>query len=388
FAPLAGEDFRLALAGNRIRATGTLIHPASGARVALVTIRHDLASGAGDAVLDVPELRFAQGGLQPEMLTPLTVGVVALVDGALAGQGRIEWSASGTRSTGTFATADLDLAAPFGPVEGLSTRIEFTDLLGLTSAPGQEAQIRVVHTGIDVFDGMVRYQLRPNYHVAVETARWPLAGGTLTLEPTVLDFSQETVKYLTFRIDGLDAARFIQQMEFSNIAATGTFDGTIPMQFTQGGGRVVNGTLVARQDGGTLSYIGEVSDENLGAYGRLTFDALKSMRYSRMRITLDGSLDGEFLTRIDMDGIARNPQGTRQPQGGISGMVVGRVLNQLSRIPFHFNIRIAGPFRSLVATGRSFSDPSDLIRASLPGLLESRTPPDNPIQPQESEPVP
>jgi Arc/MetJ-type ribon-helix-helix transcriptional regulator len=42
----------------------------------------------------------------------------------------------------------------------------------------------------------------------------------------------------------------------------------------------------------------------------------------------------------------------------------------------------------LVATGRSFSDPSDLIRAALPGLLESQPPPDNSIQPQESEPVP
>lgn len=388
FVPLASEDFRLALVNNRIRATGTLSHPANGARVALVTLEHDLKSGAGHALLDVPELRFAENGLQPDTLTPLTVGVIALVDGAVTGEGRIEWSASGTRSTGSFATEDMKLAAPFGPVEGLSTRIEFTDLLGLTSAPGQEARIRLVRTGIDVYDGVARYQLQPNYHVAVETARWPLAGGTLTLEPTILDFSQESVKYLTFRIDGLDAARFIQQLEFSNIAATGTFDGTIPMQFTERGGRVVNGQLVARAEGGTLSYVGELSNENLGAYGVLAFDALKSMRYNRMRITLDGALDGEFLTRIDMDGLARNPSGTREPEGGIAGMVVGRVLHQLARIPFHFNIRIQGPFRALVATGRSFSDPSDLIRASLPGLLESETPPDNPIQPQESEPVP
>ena len=58
-------------------------------------------------------------------------------------------------------------------------------------------------------------------------------------------------------------------------------------------------------------------------------------------------------------------------------MVVGRVLGQLARIPFHFNIRIEGPFRALVATGRSFSDPSELIRAALPGLLDSQTPPDH-----------
>lgn len=387
FHPLAGEDFRLTLTGNRVHATGALVHPASRTRVALATIDHDLAGGAGHAVLDVPGLRFTPA-FQPEALTPLTLGVVALVDGSIAGQGRIEWDARGTRSSGSFATAGLDLAAPFGPVRGLATRIEFTDLLGLTSAPHQEARIRLTQPGIDVYDGIVRYQLRPDYHVAIESARWPFAGGTLTLEPTMLDFSGQSVKNLTFRVEGLDAARFIQQLEFSNIAATGTYDGIIPMQFTQAGGRIVGGRLVARQEGGTLSYVGELSDRDLGAYGVLAFDALKSLRYSRLVLALDGALDGEFITRIDMDGVARNPAGTRDPSGGIQAMLAGRVLRQLARIPFHFNIRIEGRFRALIATARSFQDPSDLIRASLPQLLEPRTPPDNRVQPQESEPLP
>jgi hypothetical protein len=387
FHPLASEDFRLTLAGGRIHATGTLAHPASNTRVALATIDHDLASGVGGATLDVPELAFTPA-FQPEALTPLTIGVVALVRGSITGRGRIDWDARGSRSAGVFSTRNMNLAAPFGPVEGLATRIHFTDLLGLTSATDQEAQVRLVRAGIDVYDGIVRYQLRPDYHVAVESARWPLAGGTLTLAPTVLDFSRESTKFLTFRVEGLDAARFIQQLEFSNIAATGTFDGVIPMQFTRAGGRIAGGRLVARPEGGTLSYVGELSDRDLGAYGMLAFDALKSLRYSRFDLALDGSLDGEFLTRIDLDGIARNPGGTRDPAGGVRAMLVGRVLGQLAQIPFHFNIRIQGPFRALIATARSFEDPSDLIRASLPRLIDSRTQPDSPVQPQESEPVP
>jgi len=387
FHPLAGDEFRLTLSGNRIHATGALSHPASRTRVALATIEHDLATGAGRAVLDMPGLRFTPA-FQPEALTPLTLGVVALVDGSIAGQGRIEWDSRGARSSGSFATADMDLAAPFGPVQGLATRIEFTDLLGLVSAPHQEARIRLTQPGIDVYDGVVRYQLRPDYHVAIESARWPLAGGTLTVEPTVLDFSRQATRNLTFRVEGLDAARFIQQLEFSNIAATGTYDGIIPMQFSQAGGRIVGGRLAAREEGGTLSYVGELSDRDLGAYGVLAFDALKSLRYSRLVLTMDGALDGEFITRIDMDGIARNPAGTRDPSGGIRAMVAGRVLRQLARIPFHFNIRIEGRFRALIATARSFQDPSDLIRASLPQLLDTRTPPDNRVQPQESEPRP
>ncbi|HEY5711973.1 MAG TPA: YdbH domain-containing protein [Allosphingosinicella sp.] len=395
FHPLASDDFRLALANNRIHATGTLHHPASGTRVALATIDHDLGSGAGRALLDVQDLRFSEG-FQPEALTPTTVGVVALVNGAVSGRGRIEWDARGSRSSGTFSTAGMNLAAPFGPVEGLATTIEFTDLLGLTSAPGQEARVRLIQAGIDVYDGVVRYQLRPDFHVAVESARWPLAGGTLSLDPTILDFSRESTKYLTFRVEGLDAARFITLLEFSNIDATGTYDGVVPMQFDHGGGRIVNGQLFARPGGGTLSYVGELTDRDLGAYGILAFDALKSLRYSRLEITLDGALDGEFLTRINMDGLARNPNVTRRAGGGIPAMVVGRALNQLARIPFHFNIRIQGPFRALVATARSFEDPTLLIQSALPELLRNRqvpapppatpTPPP-PVQPEESEPV-
>lgn len=387
FHPLAGQDVHLTLAGNRIHATGTLVHPASRTRIAVATIDHDLARGAGHAVLDVRGLRFTPA-FQPEALTPLTVGIVALAEGSISGQGRIDWDEGGARSTGAFATADMNLAAPFGPVEGLTTRISFTDLLGLTSAPGQEARVRLVRSGIDIYDGIVRYQLRPDYHVAVESARWPFAGGTLTLEPTILDFSRDSVKSLTFRVDGLDAARFIQTLEFSNIAATGTYDGIIPMQFDRNGGRVVGGRLVARPGGGTLSYVGELSDRDLGPYGVLAFDALKSLRYSSLAITLDGALAGEFLTRIEMNGIARDIQGPRRTAGGLSGMVFGRVLNQLARIPFHFNIRVQGPFRALLATGRSFQDPSDLIRASLPELLQGQTTPEPPVQPHESEPVP
>ena len=46
-------------------------------------------------------------------------------------------------STGDFSTADLDLAAPFGPVTGMSGTIHFTDLLGLRPPPGQMMTRRV-----------------------------------------------------------------------------------------------------------------------------------------------------------------------------------------------------------------------------------------------------
>jgi len=387
FYPLITNDFRMTLIDNRIDASGWLDDPETGTRIVHADIDHHLVTGHGRALLDVPGITFDEN-YQPEQLTRLTTGVFALVRGVLKGRGEIAWDERGSRSSGTFSTDDMDFAASFGPVEGLSTSLHFTDLLGLVSAPGQLADTKLIRTGIDVYDGKIRYQLLPGLQVKVESGRWPFAGGILILEETIFDFSKPSAKRLTFRVEGMDAARFVQQMEFSNISATGTFDGVIPMVFDERGGRIVDGRLTARTEGGTLSYIGELTDKELGAYGKLAFDALKSLRYNKLSIVLNGSLEGEFLAAIELDGIARDPSLVGGPAGGgIRGMVARRALNQLARIPFEFNITVKGPFRTLMATTRSLEDPTNLIQSVLPDLLRNQ-PTTTTVQPQESETKP
>lgn len=392
FTPLVTDDFRLALAGNKVSAHGWLKEPATGTRIAEAHIAHSLATGAGGATFDVPGVTFDEH-FQPEQLTRLTTGIVALVRGTVKGQAEIGWDSHGTTSTGTFSTEDMNLAASFGPVEGITTTVHFTDLLGLVTAPGQLAEVKAIHTGIDVFDGRIRYRLLPDLRVEVEGASWPFAGGTLALDQTILDFSQPSAKRLTFHVTGMDGARFIEQMQFSNISGTGTFDGVVPMLFDERGGRIIGGRLVAREGGGNLSYIGELTDKQLGAYGKLAFDALKSLRYSRLILDLNGALDGEFVAGVKLDGIARNPSATAAPSGGISGLVVARALNQLAEIPFKFNISIRGPFRAIIGTARSLEDPTNLIQSVLPQMLQDKpttthVQPQPDVQPQESETVP
>ena len=140
FYPLASDNLTFRLANDMIRAGGTLRHPASGTAVTEVTITHRLSNGTGEALLDVPGIRFGSA-IQPDQLTRLAEGVVALVNGTVTGQGRINWSGDGrVTSTGEFSTDGTDLAASFGPVSGLKGTIRFTDLLGLETAPGQIAQ--------------------------------------------------------------------------------------------------------------------------------------------------------------------------------------------------------------------------------------------------------
>lgn len=369
FNPLRSDDVRLTLIDGKVRATGQLREPATNVAVASVAIDHDLGRSSGEAVLDVAGITFGPA-LQPEQLTRLTLGVVANVAGSVSGRGHIGWTEAGVASTGTFRTDSLDLAAAFGPVKGLSGEIHFSDLLGLETPPGQEVRLAEVNPGVAVEAGVVRYRLLAGQQVQIEGGRWPFSGGELFLEPTTLDFARPVERRMTFRVEGLDAAQFIQRFDFDNIAGTGIFDGTLPMVFDDAGGRIENGRLLVRRGGGTLAYVGELSNEDLGTYGKMAFDALKSIRYDNLAIALNGNLDGEIVSEILFTGINEQPLGGERLEG---------MAKELTGLPFKFNITVRAPFRGLVSTASNFVDPTGLIRNQ--GKGDSNPP----VQAQESE---
>lgn len=358
FAPLVAHDATLRVANGRITAAATLREPRRDTAITNVTIEHDLSRGSGHARIDVPGITFAPKQLQPEALTPLTLGVIANVAGTVAGEGRIDWSERGVTSGGRFHTDGVDLAAAFGPVTKVSGTIDFSDLLALATPPHQEARIAEVNPGIAVSNGVVHYQLLGDQRVKVEDAHWPFAGGDLNLEPTLLSFAQSAERHLTFRVKGLDAAAFVQQLAFPNMSATGTFDGVLPMIFDQSGGRIEHGELVARAGGGTVAYIGELSNAQVGTAGKLAFDALKAIRYHSLAIGLDGRLDGEIISSVNFDGV-------RQATGDQA--MAARLIRGL---PFRFNIRVRAPFRSLLGSARAFADPSILLQGGAPATVQ------------------
>ncbi|MET0365859.1 MAG: YdbH domain-containing protein [Sphingobium sp.] len=396
FNPVVSKDARLSLVNGRISADGRLQHPTRGAPFARVEIAHDLSSGAGDARFTLEQLRFGPG-LQPDDLTPLALGVVANVNGAVAGEGAIHWTGEQVTSTGRFSTEGTNLAAAFGPVEGLSTTVNFTDLLGMETAPGQVARIKSINPGVEVTDGLVRFQLLRGNRARIEDGEWPFAGGRLALLPSTMDFDAKGARNLIFRVTGLDAGAFINTMELKNISATGAFDGLLPMVFDASGGRIAGGILVARQEGmppllvenaqnltvrcdplrqaGTLSYVGDVSNADLGTYGKLAFDALKRLRYKCLTILLDGAVDGEFVTRIAINGVN---QGSEESQKSA-------ILRSFLGIPFIFNVRIEAPFRGLLNTYQSFVDPSALVRGSLGPQYQTVLENKLAVQPPESD---
>ncbi len=360
FYQLRSNDFQVKMSGDDITAGGTLVHPDSGTRVTDVSIRHALSSGSGQAILDVPGIQFG-AGLQPEELTRLTEGVIALVQGNLRGRGEINWNGNGeVTSTGEFSTDGMDFAAPFGPVTGVNGTVRFTDLLNLETAPGQSATIASINPGILVENGTIRYQLLPGQLVKVERGEWPFMGGRLILRETILNFSRPTAKRLTFEVVGFDAKQFVDSFGFSGLEITGTFDGVLPMIFDEEGGRIVGGRLDSRPPGGEFLYTG--TQPRAGLAVGLAFDLLSNIRYQSMIIRLDGDLAGEFATRFTINDISLSNKG---------GFAAGIVRNAFRKVPLVVNLSIRGPFRALIAMAKGFKDPSEVIEPVLPFPLDT-----------------
>jgi hypothetical protein len=358
FNPLVSESGTLTLRDNVIRAAATLREPSTQRAVTEVAIFHDLATGVGHADLAVAGLLFDRS-LQPDRLSRLALGVVANARGTVRGTGRIDWNEAGVTSRGSFSSDSLDFAAAFGPVKGASGTVEFTDLLGLTTAPGQRIRIGSVNPGIEVEGGELLFSLREGRLLGVEGATWPFMGGTLTLRSTSLNLGTSEERRYIFEIVGLEAAQFVQRMELSNVAATGTFDGTIPIVFdTDGNGRIVGGLLIARPPGGNVSYVGELTREDLGTMANFAFDALKSLDYRQMSVAMDGSLTGEIVTRVRFDGVKQGAAAKRN-----------FITRRFENLPIRFNLNITAPFYQLITSIKSMYDPASVRDPRELGLL-------------------
>lgn len=361
FNLLRSDDVALDYADARLTGTGTLRLDDGGARVADVSLLHDFDGSSGRARFTVDRLTFALDGLQPFDISPLVQGLAANVEGMVDGRGEVRWSGDSVTSDGRFNTERLDFAAAFGPVQGMSGTIRFDDLIAMRTPPGQEVRFASINPGIEVRDGLLTYQLLPDAQMRVEGGRWPFAGGELLLQPTLLDFAADKERRLTFEVVGVDAALFLQRYEFENVSATGVFDGILPTVFDARGGRVEGGRLVSRDGGGTLAYVGELSNRDLGTFGNMAYGALRSLRYDNLTVGLNGAIDGEMLTDVEFSGLA-------QGEGAVRNIFT----RAIAGLPFTFRIRIAAPFRQLLQSARGLYDPSVVVEQNLPALLREQ----------------
>ncbi|WP_262422242.1 YdbH domain-containing protein [Brevundimonas denitrificans] len=206
---------------------------------------------AGGVAFDASDLVFAEDGLQPDDVTPLTEGLIdPPVTGGAGFTGRFDWTPEGATSSGVLTVRDLDFVSPAGPVTGLNGAVAFTSLTPLITAPDQRLTAEGIQALAAVTDLNLLFELGAG-SFQVSGADLDVAGGRVVIEPfdVPLDRTQPFAGTLVFENvqlgELLGGAGFGEQVGLDAVVS-----GRVPFTWdAEHGFRIIGGSLYAVQPG-------------------------------------------------------------------------------------------------------------------------------------------
>lgn len=317
-----------------------------------INIDYRMQDGVGTAQVDVPSLYFERGKLQPQDLVTSLQGKIADVNGSVSAFVDLAFKAGNPMtSSGRVRVDDLNFGTLPGPFSGVSTEINFDSFFPLTTSGEQTLYVESFNPGLALNDGVIKYELVDN-GIKIKSAMWPLAGGQLSLDPTVWIYDAPK-NDVVVRVDGVSISAFLEKVGGENLSATGDVQGVIPVTVAGVNVSINNGQLSVK-DGGVIQYrtpqlksvvdlIPEEfvtledyrqfqkvrKDESLGDnVGKdLAFTALRNFEYKSLSATLNGALDGEVAVNLQFEG--RNPKILAGTRFDFDINVVGELVNLL-----------------------------------------------------------
>ncbi|MFN4102207.1 MAG: YdbH domain-containing protein, partial [Pararhodobacter sp.] len=238
-----------------------------------------------------------------------------------------------------------------GRVDGVSGNVHFSDLMTLTTAPGQIVRIGSVDPGVAFADGRLVFSFAAGETLQIDEVTFPFAGGVLALAPLTwtLGGAPERVAVTASQ---LDLTQLIEVLKLPDTRAEGTVSGAFPLEFTPTSVLVMDARLRADAGGGRLSYTGAAMDAAAESdpVASLAFNALRDLDFSILEVGLSGDLAGQM--RADMLVSGRNLRPVP-------------VTNSMTMPPgqaFEFSIGFNLPLGQLISQGLQLADARTVLQ--------------------------
>lgn len=320
-----------------LHAMGPLRLEASGRAIGRAELDLEVPSMRGTLRVDTGALAFRPGGLQLTSLSERLRGYFTDASGEMTARAEVRFGGGEpVTSRANVEVAGLGFqTVGLGRVRGVSGTVEFDDLIGLTTPPGQRFVIGAIDPGLELTGGEVVFHLTGGGDARLDAARFPFAGGTLEVHPTDWRVG-ERERVLTLAASGIGLDALTDALSVPGLDAEGTVTGTFPIAFSGSDVFIRDACLVAEDGGGVLRYSGETGEaagqtnENVA----MAFEALRDFRFSVLEIGADGNLADQVVVTARLEG--RNPE-------------------VLSGTPFNFNISIDSQLGRLLETTRQLS---------------------------------
>jgi hypothetical protein len=288
--------------GDRINFTSRL-SDGGGTLVLEIKGSHSVLNGNGKARLTLTPLRFKPGALTPGDLSPYLMRRVEAASGTVGASGSWVWSPAGFETPLDVWVEAFALESRGARMEGIDGAIHLDRLWPPRTPPAQRIEIDRVSAGIPLTDGDIRFQLKPDGHLALEKIAWRTLGGQINGEG-ILDPAAQS-QGLSFHVQGLKLARLLETLDIEGLSGTGVLAGEIPLELMHNRLFVRNGRLTAAMAGGTITYRPSRRPPILATGGAgvdLLLEMMEDLRYETLVITLDGEAVGDITLGFHVRG--------------------------------------------------------------------------------------
>ncbi len=257
----------------------------------------------GLAEFRLEPIAFVPGGLQPAQLAPALAASLTAVRGIIAASGMIRWSGDEPAISGKLSLGDLSFTAGTVGVENLSGTITFESIWPPRTLPGQVLSVGRIGSGLEVTNGIVRFQFDDRGRLQIEQAEVDFSGGRLSLEPVTLDPNANSHD-LVLRAQRLNLQEVLDAANVEAASASGHVSGRIPVTLSREG-IAVTGAILAADARGFLRYRPSVPPTALQQEDssiKLLRSVLTNFQYDRFSVTLDGGSGSEWKSAVHVAG--------------------------------------------------------------------------------------
>jgi len=306
----------LAVAGT-LDATGAQqgfdIAASNSGRELVVDIRgsHDPQTGEGSARVTMQPIEFQPGGLEPAALSPLLVDEILEASGGIDLRGAIHWDAEGGLQAGfEVGLRDLSISSTQGSFEHLNAAIRIVGPWPPSTPPHQLVSMARMDFGLELTNGLISFQLRPDGVLDIESAEWALAGGTIRTQAE-LD-PRADMQELVLEVADLDLAELLKLVDLAGLSGSGRLSGSIPVRRRDPTLQIHGAVISSTSEGGWIRYRPDADalgaqqqqDTNIvsAALGTVLSAVLENLHYETLEVTLDGDTASPVNVSIHVAG--------------------------------------------------------------------------------------
>jgi hypothetical protein len=268
---------------------------------------HDVSANKGDISLYLPPFSLKPGGAQLTDLLPQAKDYIQDASGDIGMTAHIVWTKTGLATEGDLLLKQVSGTVKGSAISGLNTVLHFDSLLP-PSFKNQTVAIGLLDAGLPLTQGLMTLSLNKSNNLTLHNASWAFAKGTITSSPFTISLNDLNTD-ITLTAQSIDLIDLFKLAPTEGLDATGTVNGTLPLQIRNGNASIVNGVLETTGPG-SIRYSPKqvplfLQDTSKKQIVDLRL-ALKAFDYESLKLILNG--EAGKTQKISLQAKGKNPE--------------------------------------------------------------------------------